>query len=946
MPKRPMQDESTPVKMSFPLAGVDLTMGYVKQPNRPMINGDYASTTPDAMNVRAFDPVSGRARGGQRPGLSRYAVGTVNSSNSIQELSYVVEPGLVQGGSGTVPGWGVATPHVFIRKSDQVGLNFGSSYDWTLQAATSGSTAATAGIGVNTGSCVFYITPGVGNRVEAVAATTTTAAVAAIPNPPVWNIAVGGVVIASGNLPNNANPLTTSACTDGTDFYAAGQNQGSVAPGLNTYWAIKVGQDGTVAWTQTSAGDITPAVGTSLSATAQSSCVVVGTVLYILFFKWGIASIKTTDGTASGTGRRATHAGIVGAAGSSGLYQIDPGKNSTTSPGPVGQLTAVGSTLAVAVKRNPGTTNATRLLQGLLGVVYVQTSNGAFSPTAQVDFGQGDGYDNNLNTSLVLANDGTNFYALMNGGILGARVKKLDGTTGAVTWTKNGIGGDIRAITYSSGLTSILVSGPGASYALSATDGSISNGGLGVGTLAFADCGSVNTLESLADDSDAANKSNYNRALCLVAVAAGTPKVYYAGTWQSINAGGGTISSTVAVVRSTGCQGKLFFVDGGSNYSYYDPVPNSHKAWAATAGTLPVDQGNFKAKLICTWRNRVILAGLPLDAKNIFASAQDDPFDFDYAPASTTATQAWALNTGIGVSAGQVPQNITCLIPYTDDVLIIGCDSATFMMSGDPASGGRLDLVSHSTGIAWGNPWCTDPAGNIYFMSNYARVYQLTIGQQPVQISQSISQLLKKIDLDKSVVRMAWDDENEGFLLTVTHYSGAQSDVHYFWEQRSGAWQPMSFNNNDHNPKCLLSFQGNSAANRAVLLGSYDGYVRALTRDAATDDGSNIYSRVVIGPILTNDSDELVVRDIQAILGEESGPVSYEVLTGRTPEQALASLSTNYSRVGTFNAGRTPTTGTRLSGHAIYLRLTAANPWSAEAIVGKIEGKGRIRKRY
>ena len=32
-------------------------------------------------------------------------------------------------------------------------------------------------------------------------------------------------------------------------------------------------------------------------------------------------------------------------------------------------------------------------------------------------------------------------------------------------------------------------------------------------------------------------------------------------------------------------------------------------------------------------------------------------------------------------------------------------------MTGDPAAGGRLDRVSGITGIAFGRPWCTDPAG-------------------------------------------------------------------------------------------------------------------------------------------------------------------------------------------------------------------------------------------
>lgn len=56
--------------LHFPFAGVDTSMAFGKQPNRP-VNGRYSRTTPFGRNVRTFDSL-GRARGGMRQGIAKY----------------------------------------------------------------------------------------------------------------------------------------------------------------------------------------------------------------------------------------------------------------------------------------------------------------------------------------------------------------------------------------------------------------------------------------------------------------------------------------------------------------------------------------------------------------------------------------------------------------------------------------------------------------------------------------------------------------------------------------------------------------------------------------------------------------------------------------------------------------------------------------------------------
>lgn len=69
--------------LTFPEAGLDLSAEFETQaPN----------TTPVGTNVRAYEPLSGRDRGGSRQGLSRYVSTTVAGAHLIQHLNLIVDP--------------------------------------------------------------------------------------------------------------------------------------------------------------------------------------------------------------------------------------------------------------------------------------------------------------------------------------------------------------------------------------------------------------------------------------------------------------------------------------------------------------------------------------------------------------------------------------------------------------------------------------------------------------------------------------------------------------------------------------------------------------------------------------------------------------------------------------------------------------------------------------
>lgn len=436
-----------------------------------------------------------------------------------------------------------------------------------------------------------------------------------------------------------------------------------------------------------------------------------------------------------------------------------------------------------------------------------------------------------------------------------------------------------------------------------------------------------------------ANKSQMNRSVTLLAVSGGTPKVAYNGAWQAVSVdGAATLSSTVKVIRSAFNGNALFFVDA-NNWTYYQPSDNKIYTWTPSAGSLPVDVSSNKPRLICTWRGRTVLSGLPKDANNWFMSAVNNALDWDYAPTSESPTQAVAGNNA---PAGKSPDIVTALIPYSDDVLIFGGDHSIWQMSGDPADGGRIDLVSDAIGIAWGNAWAKDGDGKLYFLSNKLGVYTMTPGGKPVRMSQQVERLLQDNNLDECIVRLLWDEGEQGLHIYVTPFDAVGAATHFFWEKRSGAWWVDRFADNNQNPLCCVAFDGNSPEDRVSVIGSWDGYVRGYDTSATDDDGSAIESSVWLGPILTRNFDDVMLKDLQAVMGAASGEVTWEIYAGQSSEDALASAPVVE---GTWSAGRNLVNLVRRSGHAIYIKLSSSVPWQMEGVRASISDLGKVRRR-
>lgn len=383
----------------------------------------------------------------------------------------------------------------------------------------------------------------------------------------------------------------------------------------------------------------------------------------------------------------------------------------------------------------------------------------------------------------------------------------------------------------------------------------------------------------------------------------------------------------------------LYFVDG-KTYKYYKASTNAITAWTPTAGTLPLDAMLAKARLICLWRARLVLAGLPGIPQEWFMSKQGYPLDWDTG-ATDTGQQAISAVTSL---AGLTGSFITCLVPFTDDEMIFGCDHEIWRMAGDPAMGGDLHLVTDKIGMAWGRAWAKDDKNQIYFMSNQAGIYKMSVGAIPIRISQQIERRLENLDLGDYVVRLMWSMKFQGLHVFITPKDLEVSGEHYFWEARTGAWQPVFFGNRGIDPFCVHEFDGDTANDRVVMIGGRDGCLRFEHQDATDDDGTEIESFVVIGPLVGRTAQDLFLSHLQAIMGTSSADVQYDIYTGDTAEEALADLTAPVE-TGVWNSGRNPVSPIHQAGHAIYVQISSSDRWTMETITACYRERGKIRAR-
>lgn len=117
------------VDLHFPFCGLDVSVSFDTQTERPLPYNLTGQTTAVGINVRAYEPATDRMRGASRAGYVKFkATQPAGLASMIQELNYVVDP--QEAALGTITSTGpIVNPQVppnpFIGYVPQGGDGFG-----------------------------------------------------------------------------------------------------------------------------------------------------------------------------------------------------------------------------------------------------------------------------------------------------------------------------------------------------------------------------------------------------------------------------------------------------------------------------------------------------------------------------------------------------------------------------------------------------------------------------------------------------------------------------------------------------------------------------------------------------------------------------------------------------------------------------------------------------
>lgn len=420
----------------------------------------------------------------------------------------------------------------------------------------------------------------------------------------------------------------------------------------------------------------------------------------------------------------------------------------------------------------------------------------------------------------------------------------------------------------------------------------------------------------------------------LLGVSGGTIVDCTSGLITPIATGVDALNDGYFNIQAAAAFNSVFFADG-ENIKQYKLSDGTVVTPTASAGSFPT-----APRLVCLYRGRIVWSGTVDDPHNWFMSAvNSNGLDYEYSPTTPSETQAVAGNNS---TAGLVGDVINALVPFDDDYLIFGCDHSIWQMTGDPAAGGVIDLVSSDVGMAFGAAWAKDPANTLYFWGTDG-IYRMSGGGQPQNMTKNrIDDRLQSVSLDRNRIVMGWDKIRAELVVLIQPSDPSETVQVIVWESRTDAWwedvYPVA-----QGPNCLLAYDSTEANDQAFLLGGRDGYVRKVDRLAPDDDGSSINSRVRLPLYLAPERNrEVVLNAVHPVLANGSSAVTVNIYSGQTA-QGCAEATIPRAAALLTHAGRGRSIRRPIRGYAVQVELSSSAsvyPWALESAMSEFDPSG------
>lgn len=346
--------------------------------------------------------------------------------------------------------------------------------------------------------------------------------------------------------------------------------------------------------------------------------------------------------------------------------------------------------------------------------------------------------------------------------------------------------------------------------------------------------------------------------------------------------------------------GSVYAVDGDRE-RIINPATLAVTTFAASLGTVTA-----KPELVCNYRGRLVRARFRTNRRLWEMSRVLAPTDFDFSATSSTATKAY---TGANADVGMPADDITALIPFSDDYLYFGCASSMWMLEGDPGAGGLVVPVSYKSGVLGPRCWCFDDKKRMYFMGSGGLYVLLPGTTEPLQLSgKKLYRVLEEVNPITNLIQMAFDAFKREVRIWITPLDGSLGrHVAYSLpsDELEGAgrfW--LDEYQSTHGPYAVCEIPGLQDEQRQWLIGGSDGYVRQPTDSAKADDGASISAFFRSAPIeMAVGGGDTLMLELQAEGVTGSGEVNWYLFAADTPELVAAMDPVDAVASGTWFAG-------------------------------------------
>jgi hypothetical protein len=321
--------------------------------------------------------------------------------------------------------------------------------------------------------------------------------------------------------------------------------------------------------------------------------------------------------------------------------------------------------------------------------------------------------------------------------------------------------------------------------------------------------------------------------------------------------------------------------------------------------------------------------------------------DFDY-----SQTDAAAAVAGNASEAGAIGDPLNCLIPWTDDILILGGDHSIYKVEGDITDGGQILLVSDSVGTLGPDCWDADPSGNVYFVGS-GGLYQMQPSGTPVNLANdSVKKIFANVNRVNTYVVLTWDRDRNGLHIHLTPVN-AGTATHIFYDATTQGLFPTQYPN-AVGPLTAVVFDGDGPEDRQLILAGRDGYIRQVDPSALDDDGTDIESYVYIGPFRpAGDAALSILEACEVLLGdapdgftESDFAVDMSVIVAKDVYTALNSPEKTVNFTFTKQSRRKRILQ-RIAGGTFFFKLSGRSGklWSLEKLVALFNEAG-LQRRY